>query len=169
MFIAAQCTAALASLGLLVPMYNPGEEAELILDTAPAHCQIPCGIFDDNTLFSILYEHITTIEKSMKKIVELSKEPTKNANQLIRWVNNKEQHADEFVSALTKYFLQQRIKTAEAEKAPEAYAAKLATVHQMMVLCMKTKQNTDTAYTDDLKRVLHDFQHLYDPKQDHKH
>ena len=35
---------------------------------AHAHCQIPCGIFDDARVFDELEEHITTIEKSMKSI-----------------------------------------------------------------------------------------------------
>ena len=37
-----------------------------------AHCQIPCGIYGDEMRFQMLEEHITTIEKSMKLIGELS-------------------------------------------------------------------------------------------------
>ena len=61
-------------------------------NTAWAHCQIPCGIYDDPVRFSQLEEHVTTIEKSMKQIVELSGESSPNYNQLVRWVNNKETH-----------------------------------------------------------------------------
>ena len=39
---------------------------------ALAHCQIPCGIYDDPARFSLMAEHITTIEKAMKTIVDLS-------------------------------------------------------------------------------------------------
>ncbi len=37
-----------------------------------SHCQIPCGIYGDPARFDMLAEHITTIEKSMKQITDLS-------------------------------------------------------------------------------------------------
>ena len=37
-----------------------------------AHCEIPCGIYQDEIRIALIYEHITTIEKAMTKIVELS-------------------------------------------------------------------------------------------------
>ena len=36
-----------------------------------AHCQIPCGIYDDELRVQLIEEHIGTVEKSMKMIVEL--------------------------------------------------------------------------------------------------
>ena len=38
---------------------------------ATAHCEIPCGIYDDEMRFGMMAEHITTIEKSIKQIIEL--------------------------------------------------------------------------------------------------
>ena len=32
-----------------------------------AHCQIPCGIYGDQTRFTLMHEHVTTTEKSMKQ------------------------------------------------------------------------------------------------------
>ncbi len=61
---------------------------------AYCHCQIPCGIYDDEARFASISEHITTIEKSMKEIERLSAEAKPNMNQIVRWVNNKDQHAD---------------------------------------------------------------------------
>ncbi len=43
---------------------------------AYSHCQIPCAI-DDHARFDMISEHITTIEKSMKMITELSKNDSK--------------------------------------------------------------------------------------------
>ena len=63
-----------------------------------AHCQIPCGIYNDEVRFTLMQEHVTTIEKSMKLIVELSEDPKENANQLVRWTVNKEEHADAFIA-----------------------------------------------------------------------
>ena len=33
-----------------------------------AHCQIPCGIYDDKMRFTMMAEHVTTIEKSMNQM-----------------------------------------------------------------------------------------------------
>lgn len=168
MLLLAKCTAAVACVGFASwhigsSPANPHPETEPIL----GHCQIPCGIYNDAARFTELAEHITTIEKSMKLIGELQAKPTENANQLIRWVMNKEQHADAITEILTKYFLQQRVKTDEADTDAKSYHAKLAAIHKMMVLSMKAKQTIDSAHTDALKKTLHDFQHLYDVE--HKH
>ena len=32
-----------------------------------AHCEIPCGIYDDQTRVQLIHEHIGTIEKAMTK------------------------------------------------------------------------------------------------------
>ena len=78
-----------------------------------SHCQIPCGIYGDDTRFTMLEEHIKTIEKSMNEINKLSVDsPESNVNQLVRWVQNKENHADAFTEIVTQYFLSQRIKPA---------------------------------------------------------
>ena len=63
---------------------------------AAAHCEIPCGIYDDEMRFQMIAEHITTIEKSMKEIQAIQKETPVNYNQLIRWIMNKEEHANYF-------------------------------------------------------------------------
>ena len=52
-----------------------------VATVAWGHCQIPCGIYDDAARFTLLKEHVTTIEKSMKSIDALSADATKNANQ----------------------------------------------------------------------------------------
>ena len=68
---------------------------------ALAHCQIPCGIYDDDARFTLMREHVATIEKSIKQITALGGEEKKNWNQLVRWVDNKEHHADELSEIVT--------------------------------------------------------------------
>ncbi len=54
---------------------------------AHAHCQIPCGIFDDHARIKLMLEDAATIEKSMKLIGELSsKTDAQSINQKVRWV-----------------------------------------------------------------------------------
>jgi len=124
-----------------------------------AHCQIPCGIYGDETRFALLGEHITTIEKSMKLIEELSKDPKANANQIARWVQNKEAHADEIAEIVTEYFLRQRIKPADTTD--KGYVTKLALCHQLLVSSMKAKQTTDQAHVAALRTTLAAFQKAY--------
>ena len=136
-----------------------------------AHCQVPCGIYGDKTRFDMLREHITTVEKSMNQINELSTEAGKNMNQLVRWVNNKEKHADEFTEIITYYFLAQRIKAADKSDAAAFadYQNKVTTLHQMMVFAMKSKQTTDLENVNKLKSLVDAFEEMYFTKEDKKH
>ncbi len=136
-----------------------------------AHCQIPCGIFEDHVRFTLLREHITTIEKSMKQIDALSADPAKNMNQLVRWVNNKDHHADEFSEIITYYFLAQRIKLVDASDAENfaTYQSKLTTVHQLVFYAMKSKQSTDLSHISKLNELVDTFEKQYFSPEDLEH
>lgn len=126
------------------------------------HCEIPCGIYDDEVRFSLLAENITTIEKSMTKISELSSGGEKNYNQLVRWITNKEEHAAKFVNIVTQYFMTQRIK----EIAPDAdgydvYVKQVTLMHAMIRTAMKCKQTTDLSNSAALSSLLKEFEKLY--------
>ena len=130
---------------------------------AYSHCQIPCGIYDDDMRLKQIAEHVTTIEKSMKQIEELMEGEPPNANQVVRWVNNKEHHADELSEIVTYYFMAQRIKippTGDAA-ANSAYVKKLTLLHQMLVYSMKAKQTTDLSNVHQLRHLLEDFKKAY--------
>lgn len=135
-----------------------------------AHCQVPCGIYGDKIRIDMLREHITTIEKSMNQINELSGDAAKNMNQLVRWVNNKDNHADEFTEIVTYYFLTQRIKIVEKNDAAFAdYQNKVTVLHQMMVYSMKCKQTTDLENVNKLKSLVDEFAGMYFSEEDLKH
>jgi len=133
-----------------------------------AHCQIPCGIYDDEARFDQLTEHILTIEKSMKAINDLSAAEDKDYNQLVRWVNNKEDHADKYMEIVTQYFMTQRIKPVEPTDTAgyAAYTKQVVLLQQMLVEAMKCKQTTDGAHTEKLRQLLAQFHDLY---SDHTH
>jgi nickel superoxide dismutase len=108
-------------------------------------------------------EHIKTIEKSMKQIEALSDAGQKNYNQLVRWIANKEQHADAYTEIVTQYFLTQRIKAAPKSDAAayEKYVHKVTLLHQMMVTSMKCKQTTDLQNVAKLRALLGEFRVAY--------
>jgi len=123
---------------------------------AAAHCEIPCGIYDDEMRINMIAEHITTIEKSMNQIIKLEGHQPANYNQLIRWVLNKENHANEIQEIVTKYFMTQRIKIGT-----ENYSKKLTVLHKLMVYTMKCKQTTDLSHIGTLRSLLGEFRDLY--------
>ena len=146
-------TLALIATALLLPIAGP----------AFSHCEVPCGIYDDKMRLEMIAEHITTIEKSMKQIVELSAAGEKNFNQIVRWTNSKDEHAEQLQHIVHQYFLTQRIKPAE-HSAPDDYAKyqiHLELLHKMLVHAMKAKQTTDTAHTDALRKLLESFGESY--------
>jgi len=128
---------------------------------ARAHCQIPCGIYDDAARFTAMREHVTTIEKSMNEIAKLSVAEERNRNQIVRWVNNKEEHADKLTHIVTYYFLAQRIKATEPV---EKYEAELKLLHGMMVQAMKAKQTTDLQHVEKLNELMDQFEAVYTGK-----
>lgn len=130
--------------------------ALLLAERSHAHCQIPCGIYGDEEKFKLMEEHIATIEKSMKSIVELQAQKTVDYNQLVRWVDNKEQHAQKLQTEVAEYWMTQRIKVDDKDA-----AKKLAVLHKMLVSAMKCKQTTDLKNVEALRGQLKEFRGLY--------
>ena len=128
-----------------------------------SHCQIPCGIYDDETRLAMLAEHIATVEKAMKQIEELSRHDKPNMNQIVRWVQNKDKHADELSQIVTYYFMAQRLKpVAKADsKEYKEYVGKLTLLHEMLFYSMKAKQTTELENAEKLRAVLKDFRAVY--------
>lgn len=146
----------------------------LALVAAPAlfaHCQIPCGIYGDETRFDIMLEDVTTIEKSMKQIQELGAQAKPDWNQLVRWVNNKEEHAQKLTDVVTFYFLAQRIKPVEGDDkaAQQKYVHELTLLHHIMVHAMKAKQTTDVEHVKTLRELIGSFKASYMGEHGHSH
>ena len=128
-----------------------------------SHCEIPCGIYDDPIRISSMYEDIRTIEKSMRQIHKLAEEKDKNYNQLVRWIENKGDHADKLSDTVTQYFMKQRIKPAEKidVKAYDKYVKRITLLHKLMVYSMKCKQTTDLDNVEVLRNTLTEFKREY--------
>jgi len=127
-----------------------------------SHCQIPCGIYDDEMRISMIKENIKTIKKSMKEIKKLSKvsKASKvNYNQLIRWVKNKEEHAEKIARIVTFYFMSQRLKP--INKKNKVQVLKLSLLHEILFYAMKAKQSTDVGLIKKLSKLTNRFESLY--------
>ena len=128
-----------------------------------AHCEIPCGIYDDALRMKQIQEHVTTLEKSMLEIRKLEQKPDKHANQITRWINNKEKHANDLQHIVTQYFMTQRVKLpgSPGALAREAYNQQLNLLHGMLVTAMQAKQTTDLRHITKLRELILAFEKSY--------
>jgi len=138
---------------LLIPFLN-------IQSIAIAHCQVPCGIYDDALRIVQIKEDFKTIRKAMDKITQLSEKsgPLSN-NQLNRWVMTKEQHASNIQKTVSEYFLIQRVKADKSKK----YIDLTTTIHKILVATMKCKQTVDNSNVDNGIKLIEQFiNHYFD-------
>ncbi len=136
-----------------------------------SHCEIPCGIYGDRTRIDLLYEDITTVEKSMNQVILLSDVgAAENINQLVRWVTNKEEHATKIQHVVMQYFMTQRVKPKTAGDAGyKKYVTQLTSLHGILVHAMKAKQTTDVEHGKHLRRHVDEFSAAYFTAEDLKH
>ncbi|MBL4883446.1 MAG: hypothetical protein JKY95_02775 [Planctomycetaceae bacterium] len=133
-----------------------------------AHCEVPCGIYADERRFELMLEDQTTIAKAITQINELAgKTDAQSVNQLVRWINTKEEHATNTQHIIAQYFMTQRLK---ADK--KGYDKKLVAAHAVMVAAMKCKQSTTADSAKALESSIKKFYEAYEGKKyggDHGH
>lgn len=121
-----------------------------------AHCEVPCGIYDDQLRLDLMAEHASTISKAIAQINEMSAAGEKNYNQIVRWTMTKETHATKIQQIASQYFLTQRIKSSQ-----ENYDEHLKMLHGILVTAMKTKQASDPATAETLNEAIGAFRASY--------
>jgi len=121
-----------------------------------AHCEVPCGIYDDKLRLDMMAEHVSTIGKAIVQINELSAAGETNYNQIVRWTMTKESHATDIQQIVSQYFMTQRIKPSQ-----DNYTEHLKMLHAILVAAMKTKQAADPATADALMGAINDFRASY--------
>ena len=127
------------------------------------HCQVPCGIYDDAVRIVQIEEDIATIRKAMSMIKGLSgKSDAQSINQMIRWVNTKESHADKIQETVSSYFLAQRIKPKKKGAAGrQKYVNQTLLLQQLIVAAMKCKQNVDQSRCEAASDLVVEFSVSY--------
>ncbi len=140
--------------------------------SAMAHCEIPCGVFDDGARFDSIMEHATTIEKSMNEINKHSADEKPDYHTISRWTTNKEEHAKEVQHIASQYFLAQRVKVPGEDASEDTkadYVRHTTLLHQIIVAAMKTKHGTDTAAVEKLRTLTEEYKAHYFKKHGHEH
>ena len=136
--------------------------------TASAHCQVPCGIYDDHARIHMLQEDAMTIAKAVANIDALGRATdAKSFNQRVRWVQAKEEHASRIITLVSEYFLTQKIKAASPnnKKAWATYLDQLLACHAVMRTAMKTKQTVSPDAVDELNAAIDKLGQYYPEKQ----
>ena len=119
-----------------------------------AHCQVPCGIYDDSGRIKAMKENVATITKAMASIQKPADTP-QALNQHVRWINTKEDHATKIITTVSEYFLTQKLKDVPSDSSDyQKYLEALALHHKVMRLAMKTKQSTDDKTAKDLAHAV---------------
>lgn len=145
----------------------------MLLSAAPvaAHCQTPCAIYDDKLRMQVVEEHLITIERSMMMIRDLGNESPVDFNQLIRWIDNKETHAQGIQDTVTSYFMTQRIVPAESTEgeAWDEYIHRLTLLHGIQIAAMKVKQTSEQSDVQHLRSLIEQFRGAYFGKEGSRH
>ena len=133
---------------------------------ARAHCQVPCGIYDDHARIHAMQEDASTIAKAVKKLnASADKTDAQSFNQRVRWTNTKEEHASRIIEVVSTYFLTQKLKPvkekAKNKAAYKDYIDRLVACHKVMRKAMKVKQTVDPAAVDKLNAAIKRLGELY--------
>mmetsp|Transcript_1550 Transcript_1550/g.1975 ORF Transcript_1550/g.1975 Transcript_1550/m.1975 type:complete len:207 (-) Transcript_1550:106-726(-) len=144
--------------------YNIQKEStlHLVLRLRGGHCQVPCGIFDDPAIVAEVRQACATIRKAIVQIVELHggmKSPLE-FNQMVRWVNTKEEHACKIITLISEYCLCQRVKK-DVFANDGDYVEALKAHHAVMQAAMKAKQGIELGLCDALEHAVGDFSKMY--------
>ncbi|MCP4909262.1 MAG: superoxide dismutase [Bacteroidetes bacterium] len=138
---------------------------------AYSHCEVPCGIYNDQLRIELIKEHIETINKAITSIIGIESSDSINYNQLVRWINTKDDHANKIQYIVQQYFLTQRVKYAAPsdDEKYKTYISQLTYLHQLTVYAMKAKQTTNVNYVTDMTNALTGFEKAYFKNSGHTH
>jgi hypothetical protein len=107
-----------------------------------------------------------TIRKAIVQSQELHGAATSSdllaMNQMVRWINVKEEHADKIIKLVGEYCLCQRVKK-DVFKNDEDFVIALKCHHAVMQGAMKCKQSMDTTVVDSLDSAIEEMSKMYLP------
>jgi nickel superoxide dismutase len=125
------------------------------------HCQMPCGIYDDQMIYDKIDQFYLTMVKAVGILTEKhDPETVQDKNQFVRWVMLKEKSCDEVADILTTYFLQQKFKPGDDDTTDL-----LKSAHKLLFLLVEIKQHVDLKIVRDFGKEWDRFKQLFHPEQ----
>jgi len=140
---------------MIYPILNKLDQ-KLHFETAKAHCDIPCGIYDP----IIAQISALTVVRMLDLMTDLEGKTTdKNKdyfNSLSRYIAVKEEHAEKAKSEI-RVIWGDYLKAQHIEKYPNIHS----TVHKIMQLGSKVRQTTDREQATQLVEAINDFAQIF--------
>ena len=119
------------------------DASRLVANSMVAHCEVPCGIYDDHAMVNQMLLDAETISKASAQIQILANDlDAASLNTISRWVMVKEEHSRSLQHTNAWYFLTQRVKAVPGDDPGHAdYLERLAAHHAISVNAMKAAQS----------------------------
>jgi len=121
-----------------------------------AHCQMPCGIYNDDMIYDYIDQYIKTMYKGVSVMNNSKFSNPQERNEFIRWVIEKEKKSDEIAAMITQYFLQQKIKGGEPDT-----AKRLASAHNLLCTLVTIKQHSSTEFIEEFSKEWDKFKLMF--------
>ena len=128
-----------------------------------AHCQLPCGLYNDDIQFAKISQDAETISRACVLILQTQTDPN-SLNQAIRAINTKDAVADDLIDVVANYFLAQRIVPVEPDgdnQAYERYVRQLVLTNKIIRAAALCKQSSEPEKAEELKQLIQQFQHAF--------
>lgn len=124
-----------------------------LIPTISAHCDVPCGIYETDTMTN----SAATCLRMVEKIIDLGEpDSIEKYNNFVRMVNTKEEHAqlckDQLYLLWSDYF-----KPEHLEKIPNLHTVFWEAAKQ----CGKVKQTVDIDECKKLQSMVHEISHIF--------
>ncbi len=123
-----------------------------------AHCQMPCGIYDDQMVYDQINQYYLTMFKGVKALENNKFQTDEDKNHFVRWVMTKDRLSDEVAMMITTYFLQQKILPIEDNN------ELLKSLHRLLFLLVAIKQNVDIKIVKDFGNEWEKFKTSFSPE-----
>ena len=123
-----------------------------------AHCQMPCGIYNDQMVYDEVNQFYLTVFKAVKALENNKFQTDEDRNQYVRWVMTKERLCNEIATLLTTYFFQQKIMPIDDNR------DMVNSLHQLLFQLVAIKQNVDIKIVKDFGKEWENFKNLFHPE-----
>jgi len=142
------------------------QQAQVAIATAgTAHCEIPCGIYDDHAQIQAMRLDAKTIGKANAQLIVLMSDAmfagdpaaiAQHANTMMRWVIIKEEHSKKIQHTVAWYFMTQRVKRPADgnEEAMQKYYTQLAAFDAVATAAMNASQSTEESSHEALMAAI---------------
>jgi len=123
-----------------------------------AHCQMPCGIYNDQMMYDQVNQFYLTAFKAVKALEHNEFTTDEDKNQFVRWVMTKERLCNETAMLLTTYFFQQKIMPIDDN------IDLVKSLHKLLFQLVAIKQNVDIKLVKEFGKEWENFKQLFHPE-----